>query len=194
MTARIDQLTGPVEIGKYYLVPTVEAEWNGRVAPWPVIGPKHNDAHCLKFDHQHYHPDPRFIGPRRSDDDWLFWRMVAGAPIMTRDGTGRGGAINPGGLPNPVWKKRICRRLANPFLAEMQEKAAKHDTWRCHFDEWTGRQSRHDGRGWICPHRAVPLADHAPVDGVITCPLHMLRIDAGTGVVLPPLKEAVHDA
>lgn len=190
MIARLDQLAVPVEIGKYYLVPTVEAEWCGRVAPWPVIGPKHNDAHCLNFDRQHYHPDPRFVGSRRSDDDWEFWRFVAASPIMTSDGSGRLGAINPNGLPKPVWKKMKCRRLANPFLWKIQDMAAKHDTLRCHFAEWTGKQAKHDGRGWVCPHRAVPLADHTPVAGVITCPLHMLRINAQTGVVLSPLREA----
>ena len=188
MIARLDQLTVPVEVGQYYLVPTVEAEWNGRVSAWPVIGPKHNDAHCLDFDHQHYHPDPRFIGSRRSDDDLGFWQYVASAPIMTSY------RINPDGLPKPVWRRRKCMRLAHPFLDHMQTRAAESKNWQCHFAEWTGKQAKHDGRGWVCPHRAVSLADHASVDGIITCPLHMLRIDAQTGVVLPPLKEAVHDA
>jgi hypothetical protein len=183
MTQRLDELTGPVEIGKHYYVPTVEAEWYGRIGVWPVIGPKHNNARCLNFDHQHYHPDPRFIGPRRSEDDWKFWRYVAGAPIMTSE------KLNRSGLPKPVWRRRKCLRLANPFIARVQGLVATNGNWRCLLDEWTGKQARHDGRGWVCPHRAVPLADHAPVDGVITCPLHMLRIDAATGIVLPPIGE-----
>ncbi|RAX42424.1 Rieske 2Fe-2S domain-containing protein [Rhizobium tropici] len=182
MTPRLDQLAAPVEIGKFYLVPTVEAEWYGRVQPWPVIGPKHSDAHCLRFEEQHYHPDPRFIAARRRDDDYNFWRFVAAAPITTNK------RINSAGLPRPVWRRRKCLRPANPWLQDIFELVQLNGNWQCHFAEWTGKQAKHDGRGWVCPHRAVPLADHAPVAGVITCPLHMLRIDADTGVVLPPLE------
>lgn len=188
MIARLDQLTKPVEVGKFYMVPTVEAEWSGRVSPWPVIGPKHGDARCLRFEDRHYHPDPRFISARRPDDDYDFWRFVAAAPITTNS------RINSAGLPTPVWRRRKCLRLANPWLDDIYELVQLNGNWQCHFAEWTGKQAKHDGRGWVCPHRAVSLADHAPVDGVITCPLHMLRIDAQTGVVLPPIMEAVHDA
>lgn len=184
MIQRLDELTTPVEVGKYYLVPTIEAVWYDRLAVYPVIGPKHSDAHCLDFAWQHYHIDPRFVVDR-SDNDPYWWRSIAGAPIMSRTESGR--ELNPV-LPKPVWRRRLCRRDASPIVHSLREIAYSKDRrWQCHFDEWTGKQARHDGRGWVCPHRAVPLADHAPVDGAITCPLHMLRIDAETGVVLPPV-------
>ncbi|KEC73173.1 hypothetical protein RLPCCGM1_c1289 [Rhizobium leguminosarum bv. phaseoli CCGM1] len=175
---RLDELTQHVEVGRYYLVPTVTASWCGDEKVWPVIGPQHNDRHCLDFGYDHYHIDPRFVAEGAGAG---FWLRVSAAPIMTS------AAINAGGLPKPVWRRRICRRLANPDLAEVGERAARHPNWQCHFDEWTGKQAKRDSRGWICPHRAVSLADHAPVDGVITCPLHLLRINAETGVVLPPI-------
>ncbi|MBB3608647.1 Rieske 2Fe-2S domain-containing protein [Rhizobium sp. BK602] len=191
MTPRLDQLTGPAEVGSLYLVPTVAGKWHGVKRHWPVIGPKHSDAHCLNFEWSHYHIDPRFIwaGSREELDD-QFWRLVAASPLMTSE------RINPDGLPAPVWRLRKCRRVGNPFARDLLNLVVSNgnQNWKCHFDEWTSKQARHDGRGWVCPHRAVPLADHSPVYGVITCPLHMLRIDVRTGVVLPPLKEAVHDA
>ncbi|PZR79124.1 MAG: hypothetical protein DI537_41400 [Stutzerimonas stutzeri] len=174
---QLDELTAPVEIGRFYLVPTVRAEWYGRVREWPVIGPKHNDRHCLNFDHDHYHIDPRFVSEFSSS--WGFWRLVGGSPIMSN------GNLNPEGLPPPVWLPRKCKRHTNPEMGVFYELAARSSQWQCHFDEWVGRQARRDARGWICPHRNVSLADHAPVDGVITCPLHLLRIDAASGVVLP---------
>lgn len=177
MTQRIDELTAPPVIGQFYLVPTVEGVWYGRRGVWPVIGPKHNDAQCLDFDAQHFHIDGRFIAG--NDDDWPLWRRVFGGPMSVTD------QVNVGGLPAPIWRRRKCQRLVNPKLNALQKLAAGYDKWRCHFDQWEGRQARHDGRGWVCPHRSVPLADHPAVDGIITCPLHLLRIDAGTGRVLP---------
>lgn len=188
MNARLDQLTGPVEVGRHYLVPTVTAEWNGRVAAWPVIGVAHNDAQCLNFPTLHYHIDARFLA-KRVDYGW-WWRSAFASPMCSHDGdhvTWKSRPYNADGFPAPVWRKRLCRRPGNPILDHMAKLAAANAGWRCHFEMWTGKQARHDGRGWVCPHRAVPLADHAAVDGVITCPLHLLRIDAATGLVLPPL-------
>lgn len=179
---RLDELTAPPEVGTYYLVPTVTGEWFNVTKSWPVIGPKHNDAQCLDFEHQHYHLDARFIF-KRSDENW-FWRSVLASPLQIND------RVNAGGLPAPVWRRRLCRRLVNPAQADIIEGLAQRsERLRCHFDQWTGKQARHDGRGWVCPHRSVPLADHAAIDGVITCPLHLLRIDAETGRVLPPQAE-----
>jgi hypothetical protein len=183
MIQRLDQLTAPVEVGKYYLVPTVLAVWNNMLDHWPIIGPQHSDAQCLNFDIQHYHPDARFLRKLKEDDVW-YWRSALASPIQTNT------RVNPEGLPKPIWRRRLCRRLHNSYVptieAQMADKPFK--TWQCHFDMWTGKQAKHDGRGWVCPHRSVPLADHAAIDGVITCPLHLLRIDAVTGVVLPPVS------
>lgn len=191
MIQRLDELTGPVEVGRYYLVPTVRGEWKGYVRDWPVIGPRHNDAQCLKFEHQHYHLDGRFLSePREMFWDFVgFWRHVGGSPLSLDE---KGNCAE---MPAPVWRRRLCRHAVSPSVAEIGPLAAQDRSsgrWKCHFDQWTGKQARHDGRGWVCPHRSVALADHAAIDGVIICPLHLLRIDAATGVVLPPLaREAV---
>lgn len=176
MIQRIDELTSPPEIGISYLVPTVIGEWYGSTRAWPVIGPKHNDAQCLRFDPQHYHLDVRFLP--RFTAEWR-WTSAFSSPLQTN------GRVNPDGLPEPVWRTRKCKRLGNPLIGHIHDLVDTSGNWRCHFDQWEGKQARHDGRGWVCPHRSVPLADHPAVNGVITCPLHLLRIDATTGVVLP---------
>jgi len=176
---RLDQLTTPVDPGKFYQVPTVFGTWYGRVKAWPVIGARHNDAQCLNFDHQHYHLDGRFLV--ECAGRWNFWRDVGVTPLMF-DAEGKKGP-----LPQPVWRRRKCRHTVSPSIVEAAGRAAN---FRCHFDMWLGEQARHDGRGWVCPHRSVALADHAAINGVITCPLHLLRIDAASGLVLPPLPAA----
>lgn len=181
MIPRIDEIDGPPKVGRTYLVPTVTATWLGRFEPWPVLGPKHNDRHCLNFDHDHYHLDIRFLRQVSRGPD--FWQSAFAMPLMSRH------CLNPGGLRAPVWQAMSCKRLENPALPTMQQKAAANAGWRCHFDEWTGKQARHDGRGWVCPHRNVSLASQPIIAGVVTCSLHLLRIDATTGVVLPPLQD-----
>lgn len=39
-----------------------------------------------------------------------------------------------------------------------------------------------------CPHRGYDLSQVAPIDGVITCPLHGLQFDSATGQLLKPPK------
>lgn len=184
---RLDGVTAPLEVGKFYLVPTVRGEWNRMVRDWPVIGPRHNDAQCLNFEFQHYHLDGRFLTePKAVWWEWVgFWRQVGGAPLML-DAAGERAV-----LPAPIWRRRLCRHAVSPHVETVYPLTVHAPAWQCHFDQWTGKQSCHDGRGWVCPHRSVSLADHVAVDGVITCPLHLLRIDAATGVVLPPVKHEV---
>ncbi|MBO9125500.1 MULTISPECIES: Rieske 2Fe-2S domain-containing protein [unclassified Rhizobium] len=187
MIQRIDQLDSPVTVGRYYLVPTVIGTWYGKLQAWPVIGPKHNDRHCLEFANDHYHLDARFMAtPRGSwDAEISHWRSAWGSPMQIND------QVNSEGLPAPVWRKMLCKRPSNPVIPLLIEqvsdaiKAGRSPQWKCHVDEWQGRQAKRDARGWVCPHRSVSLANHGAVDGVITCPLHLLRIDAATGIVLP---------
>ncbi|MBB3591698.1 hypothetical protein FHX08_002042 [Rhizobium sp. BK529] len=187
MIQRIDELTQPAEVGRYYLVPTVTGAWYDQIAAWPVIGPKHNDRHCLNFVHDHYHLDARFM-PSPGGNEYskrAYWRSAWGSPLQINR------QCNPDGLPTPVWKKLLCKRATNPAVPGLIEdineavEVGNSPQWKCHVDEWVGRQAKRDGRGWICPHRPVSLADQPVVEGVITCPLHLLRIDAATGIVLP---------
>lgn len=179
MTEKITEVE-TVEVGQYYLVPTVFGKWAGYAArSWPVIGPKHNDRHCLHFHWDHYHHDARFFPFAYPDGDHGAWKGVMSRPLMTSE------AMNPGGLGPVVWKRMKCRRLKNPAQDMILDSVSSgNERWQCLLNDYRGKQAAHDGRGWICPHRKVPLAGQPVEDGVIVCPLHLLRIDAATGKVL----------
>ncbi len=178
----IEKITdvGAVEVGQSYLVPTVWGKWSF-YAPrsWPVIGPKHNDRHCLNFDWDHYHLDARFFPFAYPDGDLDRWKTVMAKPLMTSN------FINPDGLGAVVWKRLKCRRLKNPAQDMLVDAvSAGNKNWQCLLKDYRGKQAAHDGRGWVCPHRKVPLSGQPVENGVIVCPLHLLRIDAATGKVL----------
>lgn len=183
---RIEDVSEP-EIGRFYLVPTVRGEWLGMVRDWPVLGPEHRDKDCFNFPHSHYHFDQRFLPERR----WKgFWRDVQASPLQTHD------LINPDGLPKPVYRRRRLLRLVHPGTAVILKmhtvRTGGLEALNCLVGRYAGLQARHDGRGWVCPHRQVPLNGQTiQPDGSIVCPAHMLRIDAATGLVLPSMAEAL---
>lgn len=188
MTPRVTLLTTPPVVGRIYLVPTVTFPWHDRVRDWPVFLPRHEDAEHLNFSHGHYHIDPRFVGGW----DWRFamkhnyrryWHIdkpdylesdafaaFQAQPLNRIDMT----------LPPVGWKALRCRRVEIPyqFGQAIAEKLTPH---------FIGRQCRTSKTGWICPHKRVPLGSFAPVDGIITCPLHGLQIDATSGKVVGPV-------
>lgn len=192
---RITSLATPPAIGRWYLVPTVEYPWLGDdgARPWPVFLPKHEDAEHLNFPWGHYHVDPRFLSSR----DWARckgWSMPWGharegwdrdghaftqrTPLNKRAPAGSGVEIVP--HPKVVWRRMRCARVEIPYQHHdkngIQSIASAHE----------GRTCKRARSGWVCPHRPVPLGSIAPdAQGVITCPLHGLRIRATDGVVLP---------
>lgn len=189
---RITLLTQPPVIGKCYLVPVVTFPWHERVRDWPVFLPRHDDAAHLNFVHQHYHIDPRFVGGW----DWHFakkhnlyrayWPWEPGT-VMTDDDAFAALQASPLNrldmpLPKVHWKALRCIRAAMPY--QFSESISKKLT--PHF---IGQQCRTSKTGWICPHKRVPLGSFPIIDGVITCPLHGLQIDAVSGVVVGPTCE-----
>ena len=65
-------------------------------------------------------------------------------------------------------------------------------------EAFSGQQCRTGKRGFVCPHKQFPLGSIKAIDGVVTCPLHGLRIDAATGKCLGTagrhLDGVLHDA
>lgn len=163
---RIETLTSPPAVGEFYLVPTVRTAWCGKVANWPVIGPKHSDREFFGFTEPHYHLDARFLRPgHRGIYETLTY------PVhwpRGRDG---------GPMPKPVWRRLKCQRLTNDFHPFGKQIAAMREAF-------AGRQCARGTRGWICPHQHAALGSVVAVDGIIICPLHGLKIDAATGVCL----------
>lgn len=166
---RVDRASGPLVVGRFYLVPTVHTTWKGKLADWPVIGPEHDDREFFQFSTHHYHVDARFL-PAKSKrvDETLMYPLHAQKPLL-------GGPEIP--LPKPVWRRRICVRASFQF----EPWDPRIDKMRAHF---AGTQCARNAGGWVCPHRQAPLGSIVPVDGVIVCPLHGLWIDAVTGVCL----------
>lgn len=169
---RVDSVSGPLVVGQLYLVRTVRAQFFGVRADWPVIGPKHEDVEFFNFDKPHYHVDHRFV--RCSDN-----RAVDRAAWVLHGWPERGLF-----LPPPRWSRRKCVRT---WFASIVP-TTRHVDIRPLVDlrkAFAGKQCDRGVGGFICPHRQAPLGSVEPVNGVITCPLHNLRIDAATGVVLP---------
>jgi hypothetical protein len=175
---RITALTAPPIVGRYYLVPTVLYPWYRDKRPWPVFLPKHNDTEHLNFHPVHYHVDPRFVAKAVFENAAWGKRdsfaAFQGAPLSQRSYDGKDGSAPH---PDIVWRKLQCKRASIPyrFHKEIGERLTP---------AFAGRQCKRARTGWVCPHKNVPLGSFAPVDGVITCPLHGLRVDATTGVVL----------
>lgn len=178
---RIDEITGPPVVGKFYLVPTIHYVYCEMTDYWPVIGPKHNDIEYFNFYPLHYHVDGRFLSkrvsrrlsryvyPRFSVSDGP-WPCVNSRPLSQRDHI-RG---NNHSLPHPVWRRRKCLFSVAKYV--YGEVAAVKEL----NDAMAGCRPilAKNGR-YLCPHRKSDITTiPAGPDGVLVCPLHGLKIDA----------------
>lgn len=195
MVERADMLTAPPVVGRFYLVPSVlwsfsstwgepealktlqalpDAKW------WPVWGRKHDDREFFKFEFKHYHLDPRFLTKRHwKEFEWGFRSplgVLQGKPLNHRD--------LPNGPPRPQLRRMKCTSLDTTWEHAGQKTVLAMQA------AFAGKQCRASKVGIICPHQRFPLGSIAPVDGVITCPLHGLRIDAASGRVLAKAEPA----
>ncbi len=78
-------------------------------------------------------------------------------------------------------KRRKCVRSYLEFIIEWRRDTRPMAALIAKF---AGQECAAGKGGWICPHRKASLGSIQPVDGIITCPLHGLRIDAASGKVL----------
>lgn len=191
---RADRLSEPPVIGRFYLVPAIRWTWNalfgesildGRGAQWwPVIGPKHNDSAFFQFEHLHYHVDVRFLGARhwsQVSGYYGFWKPEASLDeVKLRNVISRplSSIELKDGPPAPILRKMRCTRAVVPYPCQSMIQVTELNT------HYVGQQCVRSKRGWVCPHQHVPLGSITPINGVITCFLHGLRIDAKTGICL----------
>lgn len=159
-----------VEVGKYYLVPTVCANPNIAVLQCvPVVGPLHEDAEFINFPSRHYHPDRRFVS-----QSWLdhygatfagpegHWAAVYSFEINGRDT----------GMFETGRKRMRCKRIVEPFR--------KDAPWLMKLEKaYAGETLR---EGMICPHRGITCKG-VKVDekGCVVCPGHGLQWNVATG-------------
>lgn len=192
--------------GETYMVPCVRSTWpraffgKDSIIRWiPVIGGAHSDAGPIGFDPFHWHADYRFIDldelaqidTGHRGDVSAIRQIALESPIPE---------VVPEPLPGEEEKsyrvqdqallgmdqERYFRIRPAVYRQHLPAGFERRFTWlpeltqqmrNCRLDE-TRR----------CPHQQADLSGIAPdEDGIITCPLHGLRWDTGTGQVAPPL-------
>lgn len=196
-------------VGKWYRVPAIRFDrtmgasrphekgqdrWPVSYLPkvlwWPVMGRMHDDVDHFDFHHKHYHIDLRFVGNRhlaQAGQDWGIDdpKQAKLACLSTSPLHGRHGQGGLNHLAKPVLMPFRMMRDHQPWMY--------HDRPRMQDfqDALSGQKCRHSKAGWVCPHRGYPLGQVTPdANGVVTCPLHGLRINAQTGMVLAAHRSA----
>jgi len=171
----VNRMTEPPIVGRWYMVPAIFYRRFSRQGPelwWPVLGPRHNDVEFFDFKWEHFHFDQRFLTVRHlnvidRDPEYALKRSFY-QPLQGNE-TGKR-------LPMPTLHRMQCRRVMPEYPWSGQ---LAIENINLHYE---GRMAKRGKRGWICPHRQTALGTMVPdAAGVITCPLHGLRIDAKTG-------------
>lgn len=163
LPAALNSTNSSYEVGKFYRVPCVRAQYHYVVDDWPVTGPQHEDAEFINFPYQHYHIDWRFVPQHRFKPLGFHFTV----PLMTSE------RINQQGLPAPVLRRRKCQRQLPDFLVSKRSErlgALEAAYAQCKLKP-----------GMICPHRGIPLVGAFQDGDVVTCPGHGLRWNVKTG-------------
>ena len=136
---RIDDVAR-VEVGRYYMVPTVWYPWpDSRQVAVPVIGPRHEDADFLRFPDHHYHADGRFLATSvfvsLGRTSWDRWRTINGTPLCHRDPIRR--------LHPPIEYRRLKCKRESAWVVEDIYKVV--DELRDHY---AGTQCKRQNGAW----------------------------------------------
>lgn len=192
MAEHITDLAAPPIVGRDYMVPCVEWEWSYFKARWwPVFLPLHEDQRFFRFPHQHFHVDPRFVAGNvlksladglRADEPWTTFQAQ---PISTHRGPPAGEWVRD---PGPVeWRRRRCKLSNVPYVLFGRVKNDPERGPEAICRHYAGQTAHRNRAGWVCPHQHAALGSIAPdSQGVITCPLHGLRLRASDGLCLGP--------
>lgn len=183
---KLSDLREPPVVGQFYMVPVIrEYPYFGKMDTWPVIGPRHTDDDFFNFPMPHYHIDARFLTKaqvRHIETDYrglVAW--VGSSPLAHRDipvPTGR-----------PVLARRKCRAASYGYSHGERDQVR---ALNAHYAEPEAIRLA-DGR-LLCPHRKADLSQFpAGADGMVTCPLHGLRVRcAPRALEITDLDRAVH--
>lgn len=179
-TPLLSDLREPPIVGRYYMVPVIDYPHHFKDGEWPTLGPLHHDRGEVDFPHLHFHVDPRFLTARqvriceaskRWMMDWSLETDVAAFPLCRTD-------IN---IPRrPRLAKRRCRASSWTYSPLNSPK------WLPALEQRYGAivaPIRAKGDRLLCPHRKVDLSSLPPdADGIVTCPLHGLRVQCGAAL------------
>lgn len=194
---RADRLREPPIVGRYYSVPAIAWRWAGAFDQelaggdffWPVLGNKHDDLEFFDFPHKHYHVDPRFftnrhwaqLGDRKYDNEGK--KLDENGKLLTALARPLSSIHYSDWPPSPVFRRMRCSASGIIYSNWASRTVAVQSL----NSKFAGKQCDSSVLGWICPHRQLALGSMEPVDGMITCPLHGLRIDATTGKCIGPI-------
>jgi len=164
MFEKVENVKHPLKKGEKYAVPCIVRHEDGLMFITPVINHPHNDKENGQKE-VHYHADYRFV-KHKSDNNF---------PTVINNHSKHVFCFNirPSMLTNeqleyfilPVVNEQFIGITPKEFIAKSK---LKH---KC----------IHKGK---CPHRGYDLSQSKAIDGKITCPLHGLQFDAGTGLVI----------
>lgn len=185
-------LREPPVFGRFYMVPTVTYRLRGLISDWPVIGPIHTDHDHINFPHLHFHLDGRFLNARERKairDVWWGPEVAVNAAVVVqpirfdkqtdesyaRDLAAYGGEI----ARRPTLRKRRC--VSSTYRWAADDLAKWRPALQADYGEPAKAICKRDGRK-LCPHRKVDLSQFpADADGIVTCPLHGLRVRVSEG-------------
>ena len=190
---RIDRITETPVVGRWYLVRALHYDrFRKGAMAWPITGPKHTDVEFFNFDIEHYHLDVRFLTQRHLRQ--IGTHYVAGefgyafsqpCQPVTEAWNSDTKKYDRRPMPTPTLTRMQCRRTTVEYPFADRKPVAEINA------KYQGATAKLTERGWICPHRKVALGNQIPdAHGVITCPLHGLRIDAETGRCVGPVSDS----
>lgn len=172
-TTLLADLREPPVVGRFYMVPCITYPYHERVDVWPTLGPLHHDRGEVNFPYLHYHIDPRFLTADQARHCARKSAFYGG----TVEACAAAYPLSHHGSPLPARPhlvRRKCRASswqysppsAVPWLDALEARyGAPADPIRVKRDRL------------LCPHRKVDLSSLQPdADGIVTCPLHGLRV------------------
>lgn len=161
-----DPNAAPPVIGRYYRVPCVWTDISALncTKRWlPIIGPRHEDAEILRFEHLHWHFDFRFFTEhlyraiRKKHENFLLLVQVASEKNSVREFR----CVRR----MPTYPTVVENKNPYPFISSLENAYSSATLKSCK----------------ICPHRGLPLGGMPVKDGVVVCPGHGLAFSATTG-------------
>lgn len=183
--ARLAELVEPVEVGRYYQVPSIRIDDNYsghsyrllNCMSWVPVWPQLHDDADIGFPDQHYHVD---------------WRFVSDEDIRCVTVTAYGSHFR-----NASIEVMLAQAILLVIVRESVKAGPVDRLQRCHRDQLTW-PSHHRAPERLepkyknaklkcgrCPHWGFDLNSVAPdANGIIQCPGHGLCFRADTGQVV----------
>jgi len=190
----IRTITEAPTVGKHYLVPSIFMERFGGLKPmwWPVHGRIHNDVGYFNFEPLHYHIDVRFLNKRHLHQIGNFNDGMEHTPLqrsfsqpVSQMKTYKDGKWEYKDLAPVELRKAKCIREQIDYPYSDMPPVKRLNT------DFAGKKCAKTSHGFVCPHQHYPIGQ-VPADkhGIVTCPLHGIRINATTGVCVGPSETA----